>query len=61
VDGIAAEIFDGRKFDPAAEDRSGMMPPFHPDFLKDVIEVEAGTVGLGDVWNGAAFEKPEAM
>lgn len=49
--GVAQEIFSGKTLKEMEARR-------HPDLVKAMVEVESGTVEVGDVWNGRAFSKP---
>lgn len=34
------------------------LPPMTPELMRDVVEVEAGTVSEGDLWDGETFSAP---
>lgn len=51
-DGRAHQIWPGKS--------KTELPPLHRDFLARVVEVHAGTVAAGDLWDGYAFTTPPA-
>jgi hypothetical protein len=48
-DGKAVELFIGSKADQADK--------FTPEIVDALIEVESGSVAIGDVWNGTSFSR----